>query len=73
MVKKVIKSSSKDVQSANTYMVKRVYRIHGTDKSLRKTTAFIYGMSIIYTCDIIRMLPCVSLNVVHFTCINFKN
>ena len=34
---------SKDVHSANTYCVKRVYRIHLTDQSFRKITAFVYG------------------------------
>ena len=37
------KLSSKDVHSANTYCVKRVYRIHATDQSLRKITAFVFG------------------------------
>ena len=37
------KLSFKDVHSANIYCVKRVYRIHATDQSLRKITAFVYG------------------------------
>lgn len=74
-VRKVMKSSPKDVQSTNTYMVKRVYRIHGTDKSLRKTTAFIYGMYIHYMCLYIIMCKMISPeitknNIVHFTCIS---
>lgn len=39
----VRKVSSKDVHSANMYCVKGVYRIHLTDQSLRKITAFVYG------------------------------
>ena len=31
--------------SKNTYAVKRVYRIHATDGSLRKLTAYLYSMS----------------------------
>ena len=34
--KEVKKLSSKDVHSPNTYSVKRVYRIHGTDQSQKK-------------------------------------
>ena len=37
----VKKLSSKDGHSA--YCVKRIYRIHATDASLRKITAFMYG------------------------------
>ena len=33
--------------SAAVHSVKRVYRIHGTDNSLKKITAYIYGMSIL--------------------------
>ena len=29
--------------SANTYKVKRVYRTHATDETLKKLTAYIYG------------------------------
>ena len=38
----VQKCSAKDRKSG-TYSVKRVYRTHATDKSLKKITAFIYG------------------------------
>ena len=38
----VEKYTSKDRKSG-TYLVKRVYRTHGTDKSLKKITAFIHG------------------------------
>ena len=38
----VQKCSVKDRKSY-TYSVKRVYRTHATDKSLKKITAFIYG------------------------------
>ena len=38
----VKKCSDKDRKSGS-YLVKRVYRVHGTDKSLKKITAFIYG------------------------------
>ena len=36
------KCSAKDRKS-HTYSVKRVYRTHATDKSLKKITAFTYG------------------------------
>jgi len=38
----VKKCSAKDTKS-NTYKVKRVYRVHATDNTLKKITAFIYG------------------------------
>jgi len=47
-VSKVMKYSLKDAKLANTYMVKRVYRTHGMNQSLRKITALIYGMFIIH-------------------------
>ena len=40
----VQKCSAKDRKS-DTYSVKRVYRTHATDKSLKKITAFIHGES----------------------------
>ena len=38
----VQKCTSKDWKSG-AYSVKRVYRTRGTDKSLKKITAFVYG------------------------------
>lgn len=42
LVKSINKCSS-DSNSSNSYTVKRVYRTHLTDRTLRKTTAFVYG------------------------------
>ena len=47
-VRAVVKCSSKD-QKSGTYSVKRVYRTHGTAKSLKKITAFINGVQILIT------------------------
>ena len=38
-----IKEVKKCSSIVNSYTVKRVYRTHSTDRTLRKTTAFIYG------------------------------
>ena len=35
--------------SANAYKVKRVYRTHATDGTLKKLTAYIYGKLLTYT------------------------
>ena len=44
LVKKLL---GKDKKS-DAYKVKRVYRVHATDKSLKKITAFIYGKFNVY-------------------------
>jgi len=48
-VSKITPCSSKDAKSASTYMIKRVYRTHGTNRHLKKITAFVYGMLIVHT------------------------
>ena len=57
-VKRVEKCAPPRGHSAHTYAVKRVYRIHDTDRSLKKLTACVYGMclqhilKIFYVCII---------------------
>lgn len=45
-VQQVEKCSPAGAPSASSYSVKRVYRTHGTDSSLKKLTAYVYGMYI---------------------------
>ena len=46
-VKKVEKCKP-GMSSASSYLVKRVYRIHGTDETLKKLTAYVYGKFYFY-------------------------
>ena len=52
-VKKCMKSSKRGV-----FLLKRVYRIHGTDSSLRKITSTIYGMYVCMECRVAFIILC---------------
>ena len=53
-VKLVKRCSSKDVHSTKTYTLKRIYRVHTTDQTLRKITAFLYGKQIYNKLNVIK-------------------